>query len=80
MVEAQIKQVDRIRRTVLVTTTDGKELSLRIGDDTNIEIMELETAGEEPGSLEDLQEGYMVEVEYSEADSGSACHSLVCIS
>ncbi|MFQ5693304.1 MAG: hypothetical protein ACE5IM_09715 [Nitrospinota bacterium] len=55
-------------------------MTLHIHDDTNIEVMEWETAGDEPGSLEDLQEGYMVEVEYTEAESGCACHSLVSIS
>ncbi|MFQ5912062.1 MAG: hypothetical protein ACE5JS_02660 [Nitrospinota bacterium] len=80
MVEAQIKQVDRFRRTVMVKTADGRELSLRIGDDTDIEVMEWETAGNEPGSLEDLHEGYLVDVDFTEADSGCACHSLVCIS
>ena len=80
MVEAQIKRVDLARRTVEVKTVDGRELSLRIGDDTDIEVMEWETAGEEPGTLEDIHEGYLVEVEFTEGEGGYACHSLVCIS
>ncbi len=78
--EAVVKKVDLENRSVVVQTDDDRELTLLIDDHTDITVMELETAGDEDGTLEDIQEGYLVSIEFTEGDAGCACHTLASIS
>lgn len=78
--EAVVKKVDLKNRSVVVQTEDDRELTLLIDDNTDITVMELETAGDEDGTLEDIHEGYLVSIEYTEGDTGCACHTLESIS
>lgn len=82
MVEAQIKRIDLSRRTVVVLTADGQELTLTFPEGANIEVTEPSTLGTMGGDLHDLREGYFVRLELGqrEADGRCACASLVCIS
>lgn len=82
MIEAQIKKIDLAKRTVLVHTQDHQELTLSFPAGANIEVHEPVTMGTMGGDLEDLREGYFVEVDLGAQDSQGhcACASLVCIS
>ena len=80
MVEATVKRVDVAGRTLVIEVADGREVSLVFRDDTYIEVMEPATTGRIAGSLEDIHEGYLVEVEFTEGDSPCACRSLISIS
>lgn len=80
MIEAVIKKIDREAGKVLVETEDGKELSLSVDEHTDISVMELETAGEADGTLADFEEGFLVNLEFTEGDEGCKCHTLSSIS
>lgn len=82
MIEAQIKKIDLDRRTVIVTTHDDREMTLTFPEGANIEVTEPTTMGTMGGDLEDLKEGYFVEIELGAegADGRCACASLVSIS
>ncbi|HBK81069.1 MAG TPA: hypothetical protein DDZ83_15610 [Nitrospinae bacterium] len=80
MIEAVVKSIDLKESSLVVQTEDGKEISLLVGNDTDISVMELETAGDEDGTLADLEAGFVVEVEYTEGDGGCHCHTLISIS
>jgi len=78
--EAQVKQVDRVSKKLLVQTEDGREITLQIDDQTYIEVMEPATAGRMDGTLDDIAVGYFVNLEFSEGAGVCKCHSLECIS
>jgi len=82
VIEAQIKKIDLAQRTVTINTQDNQELTLTFPDGANIEVIEPATMGTVGGNLEDLKEGYFVEVELAAHGPGGmcACASLVCIS
>ncbi len=80
MVEAVVKKLDRANGRLIVQTEDGQEVDLRVDEHTDITVMELETAGDEDGTLDDIEEGYIVTVEYTEGEDGCACHTLASIS
>ncbi len=81
MIDARISKIDLPTRTVVVTTEDGREVTLGFRDDSNIEVYEPATTGTMGGTLADLREGYWVRVAFDE-HAGGACHcsSLVCVS
>ena len=82
MIEARIKKIDLARRTVTILTQDQSELTLTFPKGANIEVTEPATMGTMGGELEDLREGYFVEVELGahDAEGKCSCASLVCIS
>lgn len=82
MIEGQIKKIDLAERTVTINTQDKQELTLTFPEGANIEVTEPTTMGTMGGALEDLREGYFVEVELGAHDSNGrcSCASLVCIS
>ena len=82
MVEGQIKKIDLAQRTVMITTQENQEITLTFPEGANIEVTEPTTMGTMGGDLEDLREGYFVEVELGAHDSDGkcSCASLVCIS
>jgi len=82
MIEGQIKKIDLAERIVTITTSGDQELTLTFPEGANIEVTEPTTMGTMGGELEDLKEGYFVEVELGahESDGKCACASLVCIS
>lgn len=81
MVHAQIRKLDHANRVAVVATEDGRELTLTFPANANIEVYEPATIGMMGGTLEDLREGYWVDVEISQPTAGScSCTSLVSVS
>lgn len=82
MIEARVKQIDLTQRTAVITTHDNREILLTFAEGANIEVREPTTMGTMGGTLEDLREGYFVEVELGadHADGKCACASLICVS
>ena len=76
-----VRKLDRVNRTAVIETSDGREVSLKFPEDLTIEVAEEETMGTRGGSFEDLQEGYLVEFAHADLEDGTCmCHSLTCIS
>lgn len=82
MIEGRIKTLDVAHRTAVITTQDNQEIALTFPEGANIEVHEPATMGTMGGDLEDLKEGYFVEVELGAHDSDGkcSCASLLCIS
>jgi hypothetical protein len=82
VIEAQIKKIDVVQRTVVIITPNNEEMTLTFPSGANIEVTEPTTMGTMGGDLEDLKEGYFVEVELGPhgSDGKCACKSLVSIS
>ena len=82
MIEGRIKKVDVAHRTAVITTEDDRDITITFPERVNIEVAEPETMGTMGGELEDLQEGYYVEVEVGVQDTDGkwSCDSLVCVS
>ncbi len=80
MVEAQVKQVDRANRKLTVQLEDGREVTLSVDEHTDISVMEVATAGDISGTLDDIEVGYLVSLDFTENESGCLCRTLTCIS
>ena len=82
MVEGKISKLDLAARTVVVKTTDGRELTAVVPEHLVVEVSEPESMGTVGGTLEDLDVGYLVELDVHEAhdDHPCTCVSLVSIS
>jgi hypothetical protein len=82
MMEGRIKKIDVAQRSAVITTQDNNDVVLTFPLGANIEVREPTTMGTMGGRLEDLQEGYFVEVELGAHDSDGkcACASLICVS
>jgi hypothetical protein len=82
MIEGRIKKIDLAQRTAIITTRDNQEVTLTFPEGANIEVREPTTMGTMGGQLQDLQEGYFVEVELGahDSDGNCACASLICVS
>ena len=82
MVEGRIKTIDLTLRAAVITTHDGQEVTVTFPAGANIEVREPTTMGTMGGKLEDLREGYFVEVELGAHDTQGrcSCASLLCIS
>ena len=82
MLEGTITRLDLDARTVVVRTGDGREVTATVSPNTIIEVSEPETMGTMGGDLEDLEEGYLVQLDVHDATEAHACAcvSLVCLS
>jgi hypothetical protein len=82
MIEGRIKKLDLAQRIAVITTQDNQDVVLTFPEGANIEVREPATMGTMGGGLEDLREGYFVEVEFGahDGDGKCACASLVCVS
>lgn len=82
MTEGRIKTIDVAQRTAVIVTQDNQDVVLTFPEGANIEVREPTTMGTMGGSLEDLREGYFVEVEVGAhgTDGRCACASLICVS
>ena len=82
MIEGRITKLDLGNRSAVVVGEDGKEYAVTFPERMNVEIVEDETMGTQGGELEDLEEGFEVEVQLaSQNEDGSfVCDSVVCIS
>jgi len=82
MIEGRIKKIDLAQRTAVIATQGNQEAVLTFPAGANIEVREPTTMGTMRGELEDLREGYLVEVEFGahDADGRCACASLISVS
>lgn len=82
MLEGKISKLDIMNRTAVLEDASGREVALKFPARMNVEISEPETMGTMGGDLEDLEEGFLVQVEVdAEHEDGSAvCGSVVCLS
>ena len=82
MIEGRIKKIDLAQRTAVIVTQDVHDVVLTVPAGANIEVREPITMGTMGGNLEDLREGYFVEVELGahDADGKCACASLISVS
>ena len=66
MALGQIRRIDPARRLTVLALEDGREVTVTIHPDANIEVIEPATTGTMGGRLEDLQVGYWVEAALEE--------------
>ena len=82
MIEGRISQLDLENRSAVVVEENGNQIQVNFALRTNVEVIEHETVGLMGGELEDLEEGYYVEVEVASTnDDGSImCDSIASVS
>ena len=82
MIEGRISRPDLENRSAIVVEENGNQIQVNFALRTNVEVIEDETVGLMGGELEDLEEGYHVEVEVASTnDDGSImCDSIACVS
>jgi len=82
MIEGRIKHLDVANRSALIVEGNGNEIQVNFALRTNVEVIEDETVGLMGGELEDLQEGFEVEIEIASknADGSVICDSIACVS
>ena len=82
MIEGRISQLDLENRSAVVVEENGNQIQVNFALRTNVEVIEDETVGLMGGELEDLEEGYYVEIEVaSKNDYGSIIgDSIACVS
>lgn len=82
MLVGRIKTLDVTNRMAVVTTEDGQDIAVTFPAEALIEVAEPETMGTMGGELEDLHEGFYVEIEVAahDADGSCICVSLVSVS
>ena len=82
MIEGRISQLDLENRSAIIVEENGNQIQVNFALRTNVEVIEHETVGLMGGELEDLEEGYYVEVEVASTnDDGSImCDSIASVS
>lgn len=82
MFEGTITKMDLANRSAVVKGEDGQEISIKFTERVNVEIGEEETVGWMGGELEDVEEGFIVELDLSpqKEDGSFLCDSVVCLS
>ena len=78
----KIRKLDLEARTMVVRTSDGRELTAQVPESAVIEVCEPSTMGLMGGKLEDLEEGYLVRIDVHEArdDRPCTCTTVISIS
>ena len=82
MIEGRISQLALENRSAVVVEENGNQIQVNFTLRTNVEVIEDETVGLMGGELEDLEEGYHVEIEVASTnDDGSIiCDSIASVS
>ena len=82
MIEGRISQLDLENRSAVVVEENGNQIQVNFALRTNVEVIEDETVGLMGGELEDLEEGYYVEIEVASKndDRSIICDSIACVS
>ena len=82
MIEGRISQLDLENRSAIIVEENGNQIKVNFALRTNVEVIDHETVGLMGGELEDLEEGYHVEVEVASTnDDGSImCDSIASVS
>jgi len=82
MIEGKINKLDIPNRQAVIERLDGEEVTVRFPERVNVEISEPETMGTMGGELEDLEVGFLVQVELTQTKDDGTCYcgSVVCLS
>jgi len=82
MMEGFIRRLDPETRTISIESRDGRELTVKLPESANIEVVEHSSMGTTGGKFADLGLGYLVQLELHDVHENGTCHcsSLVCIS
>ena len=80
MVEGTIRSIDHERRTAVIHTRDGREVAVHFPLNAHIEVTEPCSGGTQGGTLADLGEGYLVEVDLHDHRTGEHCHCINLVS
>jgi hypothetical protein len=81
LVDGQIRELDPALRRVVLALENGREVTMTVAPDANIEVVEPATLGTMGGTLEDLRVGYWVKAELSEPGvPACSCTSILCVS
>ena len=82
MIEGRIRELDLENRSAVIVKENGNQIQVNFALRTNVEIIEEETVGLMGGELEDLEEGYHVEIEVASTneDGSIVCDSIACVS
>ena len=82
MIEGRISQLDLENRSAVIVEENGNKIQVNFTLRTNVEVIDDETVGLMGGELEDLEEGYHVEIEVASTnDDGSImCDFIACVS
>lgn len=80
MLEGQIRNLNRAERTAVVVTRDGEEVTVLFGPRAHFEVCEHATMGHRGGTLDDIGEGYLVQVEVQSRNDDGTCNCGTLIS
>lgn len=82
MMPGKIGKLNLEDRSMVVVFEDGREIRVEVPEKATIEVIEHETMGTMGGTFEDLEEGYLVELDTGphQEDGSCTCVSLVCLS
>ena len=82
MIEGRLSQLDLENRSAVIVEENGNQIQVNFSFSTNLDVIEHETVGLMGGELEDLEEGYHVEVEVASTneDGSIMCDSIACVS
>ena len=77
MIEGRISQLDLENRSAVIVEENGNQIQVNFALRTNVEVIEDETVGLMGGELEDLEEGYHVEIEVASIQEGKDPDELI---
>ena len=82
MFEGTIQRLDMENRRAIVEDAEGREIVVRFAERANVEVVEPETVGLMGGELEDLAEGYLVQLDLGNQNEEGVftCDSVTCLS
>ena len=82
MVEGQIRNINRAERKAVIVTREGKEVPVQFGPHARFEVFEPASGGLKGGTLDDIGEGYLVQMEIHSHNTDGTCNcgALVSVS
>jgi hypothetical protein len=80
MVEGHIRKIDRAGRTAVIVTRDGKEVPVQFGPHSRFEVCEPASGGLQGGTLDDIGEGYLVQMEVHSHNGDGSCNCAALVS
>jgi hypothetical protein len=82
MVEGHIRKINHTDRTAVIVTREGREVPVKFGANARFEIGEPASGGLQGGTLADIGEGYLVQLDiHSHNQDGSCnCGALISVS
>ena len=82
MLEGKIRKLDVAERLLVVETHDGRQVTAKVPEHANIEVSEPNTMGTMGGTLEDLDVGYLVQLDVHDAtdDHPCTCFKILSVS